>query len=715
MQTCNQRLGAGACILTLVTSFGCSAPKRDYNGSQAGNAGQDSSESSGGTSAEGGTSGKTATTTGGRSTVTRGGSHATGGAKASGGTNSASSTAGGVGSGGTMSSESSTGGANASGGTNSASSTTGGAGSGGTSSSVSSTGGTAPSGGSTSTGTTTPTLVIATPTLGNAKTYVAYTGSITATGAANYSWSIASGSLPAGLTLQNSTSATVTIGGTPLEAGVFPVKLAVTDGSRATTVDIPVAVTHNVAFLSDRITNGVPELFLSEVGGEKNADAVRLNTPLVSGGISQFAWSPNGEKIAYLLANGELRVTNVATPATSSNIAYSVVGFRWLPGTSTLALYTASTVGIVDLTATPITVRSLALPIGSTPRSISGILPANSGKGLCLVTIPDPVNSGASDVYVASWVTTTTVTLSLLRSSQTSTSCVAYSSDSAFVTTASGDGGLKVYNVSNQSGYTVAYPSTSYWAPNSNTLVTYYNALPPIGLNFNRLTASANAVTTIVNDKDSNSVPGPWSPNGAHLLYTYKNADLMTLANAETAAADSAYTLLPADFTTNTFTGIAEYSWSPDSSWVALRADRYDDAINDLFLVRWSAKGVATRPYSSRLAPGVSSYRFSPATTGIAYVGILNSATVPQLYVSQLPATGPATAAIQASTNSGPAVQNDIAWLPGSRVILYRANDSGGYQLHNVLLTASGAVSNALNTSGASGSGVSSYQVAPIR
>jgi hypothetical protein len=570
-------------------------------------------------------------------------------------------------------------------------------------------------GGTTSTDTTTPALVITTPTLGNAKTYVSYTGSITATGAANYSWSIASGSLPAGLTLQNSTSATVTIEGTPLEAGVYSVKLAVTDGSRATTLDIQVAVTHNVAFLSDRITNGVPELFLSEVGAEKNADAVRLNTPLVSGGISQFAWSPNGEKIAYLLANGELRVTNVASAATSSNVAYSVVGFHWLPGTSTLALYTASTVGIVDFTATPTTVRWLALPTVTTKRVITGILPANNGKGLCLVTVPDSENSGASDVYVASWVTPATVTLSLLRSSLTDTRCLAYSSDSTFVTVRSPDGGLKVHNVSSLSGYTVSYSDNSYWDTNSNTLVTYYNALPPIGLNLNRPTASGNAVTTIVHDATSNSVPGPWSPNGEHLLYVYKSANLMTLANAETAVADSAYTLLPADFTTNTFTGIAEYSWSSDSSWVALRADRYDDAINDLFLVRWSAPGEATRPYTSRLAPGVSSYRFSPTTTGIAYVGILNSATVPQLYFSQLPATGPATTAIQVSTNSGPAVQNDIAWLPGSRVILYRANDSGGYQLHNVLLTASGAVSNALNTSGASGSGVSSYQVAPIR
>jgi hypothetical protein len=590
----------------------------------------------------------------------------------------------------------------------------GGTSSGGTTSSTTASGGTTPSGGTTSTGTTTPALVIASPSLTNGKTYVVYTGSVTATGAANYSWSLASGVLPAGLSLQNTTSATVTISGTPLEAGIYPVKLAVTDGVRAATVDLQIAVTHNVAFLSDRITNGVSELFLSEVGAETNADPIRLNTPITTGGVSQFAWSPNGEKVAYRLTSGELRVANVSSPGTSISISSSVVGFYWMPGTLTLALYTATTVGIVDLTVTSPAVRWLTFPVSIATRIIAGILPANNGKGLCVVSQPDHANIGDYDVHQASWVTPTTVTMTLIRTSLTTTNCISYSADSAFITTQSGDGGLRVNNLLSGTQYVVAFPDASYWSPKTNTLVTYYNALPPAGLNINRLSASGNAVTTIVNDGTYESAPGPWSPNGAHLLYSYKNSNIMTIANAETAAPNSSYTLLPTDFSTNSFTSMAEYSWSPDSSWVALRADRYDDTINDLFLIRWATPGVATRPYSSRLAPGVSAYKFAPSATSIAYVGITGTATVPQLYISQLPSTGPASSGVQASASSGPAVQNDITWLPGSRVVLYRANDAGGYQLHNVHLTSDGATSSVLSASGASGSGVVSYQMAPI-
>jgi hypothetical protein len=113
------------------------------------------------------------------------------------------------------------------------------------------------------------------------------------------------------------------------------------------------------------------------------------------------------------------------------------------------------------------------------------------------------------------------------------------------------------------------------------------------------------------------------------------------------------------------------------------------------------------------MTPGVSAYQFAPSSERIAYVGILGSATVPQLYVSPLPTLGLPGAAVQLST--GTSVQNDIAWLPGSRVVLYRANDPGGYQLHHVLLASDGTASTPLSTSGPSGGGVTSYQIAPVR
>jgi hypothetical protein len=137
------------------------------------------------------------------------------------------------------------------------------------------------------------------------------------------------------------------------------------------------------------------------------------------------------------------------------------------------------------------------------------------------------------------------------------------------------------------------------------------------------------------------------------------------------------------------------------------------DPITDLFLVKWSTPGSSVKPYSNRLSPGVSKYLFAPTSERIAYVGILDAATVPQLFMSELPTAGTPSNAVQASTLAGPTVQNDISWLPGSRVLLYRANDVGGAQLHSVLLDSTGKATKVVPSSGTLGSGVTFYQVAP--
>ncbi len=51
-------------------------------------------------------------------------------------------------------------------------------------------------------------LEIAEPTLAVGKTYVPFTGKLSASGAAHYTWSTTSGTLPAGLTLKGAHSAT---------------------------------------------------------------------------------------------------------------------------------------------------------------------------------------------------------------------------------------------------------------------------------------------------------------------------------------------------------------------------------------------------------------------------------------------------------------------------------------------------------------------------
>jgi hypothetical protein len=709
------------CVVAL-TAQGCSLTKLDPinegsagsgndNGGAAGDNATGGKNSKGGTSTKGGSTSKAGSSSKGGTTAkssntnveNAAGNTAQGGATENGGSTTT---------GGASNSTSS----NATGGT----STTGGTGNVGGTTAI---GGTKTNGGTSNVGGTTAIgMVITTPSLTTAKTNVAYNGTVTASGAISYSWSIASGSLPDGLTLQNTTNATVTIGGTPTVAGVFPLKLAVTDGTRANTVDIKISVTHKVAFLSDRITTGVTELFLADVGAETVTDPVRLNTPLASAKISEFAWSPNGDKIAYELSNGDLRVVAVATPTVSyyiANLGAVYQAFQWIPGTSLLVFNNGPSVGITDVSgATPTSATMLTLPAvdpGAT-RSINSVVPAPNGKGLCVNYLSNATVGPDSIFCHASWSTLASVSVSQFRSSTQSGQCVSYSPDSMYVTTLSGSGGLEVANVTNpslpKSSYVASY-STSYWDTDTNTLLSIDKSVSMGDLAVFRVSGSGVTTSTLVPYSSCTPAVGPWSPNGKHALYTCSNTNLYTIANAESATSGTGYSLLPAGFSTNPFTDISNFAWSPDSSWVVLRADRYDDSVYDLFLARWSSAGSATRPYSSRLSPGVSSWQFAPSSERIAYVGTLDSATVPQLYLSQLPTTGSANTAVQVSTTSGPSVQNDIGWLPGSRVVLYRANDAGGPQLHAVLLTATGTASSVLTASKSGGTGVKSFQVAP--
>jgi hypothetical protein len=190
--------------------------------------------------------------------------------------------------------------------------------------------------------------------------------------------------------------------------------------------------------------------------------------------------------------------------------------------------------------------------------------------------------------------------------------------------------------------------------------------------------------------------------------------ELRAIADVSTAAAGTGISVVPASFLLNSFTAIPSYGWSPNSQWIAVRSDKDTDGLFDLYLVRWSELGTVIRPYASSTTPGVSTWQFAPNSSSVAFVGVLGASTVPELYLSTLPATGtPGTAsALTAATD--PAVQDDMAWLPGSRVIVYRANDTGGPQLHAVHVSATGTSSSALSVSGASGTGVPSYQLAPL-
>ena len=117
-------------------------------------------------------------------------------------------------------------------------------------------------GGSSTTTATTPS--ISTTTVPDATTSTAYTTSVTATGGtAPYTWSLTSGTLPAGLALGTSTTSSVTIAGTPTSAQqgaafTVQVKDAAKTATKALTMNVvstvSVAITNKVAGIAPAAT-----------------------------------------------------------------------------------------------------------------------------------------------------------------------------------------------------------------------------------------------------------------------------------------------------------------------------------------------------------------------------------------------------------------------------------------------------------------------------
>ncbi|MGA8555902.1 MAG: putative Ig domain-containing protein [Candidatus Acidiferrales bacterium] len=88
-----------------------------------------------------------------------------------------------------------------------------------------------------------PPPMITTTSLPTATLNQAYTGPVTATGGIPpLSWKIASGTLPAGLSLAASTSDTVNITGTPTAGGTSTITIAVTDSTGASSTSRPLTI-----------------------------------------------------------------------------------------------------------------------------------------------------------------------------------------------------------------------------------------------------------------------------------------------------------------------------------------------------------------------------------------------------------------------------------------------------------------------------------------
>jgi hypothetical protein len=157
---------------------------------------------------------------------------------------------------------------------------------------------------------------------------MAYSATLTASGGmAPYSWSISSGALPSGLTLNN---AAANIGGTPTQSGTFPFALQVKDSSATPqTASETMGMTIAVAVTPVQITT-------SSLGSGQVNSAYAANL-IATGGTTPYLWSIN---------SGALPTGLVLNPSTGQ-----ISGIGMLSGTPAASGTSSFTVQVTDSTA----------------------------------------------------------------------------------------------------------------------------------------------------------------------------------------------------------------------------------------------------------------------------------------------------------------------------------------------------------------------------
>jgi len=573
-------------------------------------------------------------------------------------------------------------------------------------------------------------LEIASPGLELGKTYVPFRGKISASGAAHYTWSITSGTLPAGLALQGTRTATVTIAGTPSEAGQFPISLSVTDGSTTKTVAVTLTVTHSALFLSDRSAAGANDLFLSEIGADSATESVRLNASLPSGGsVTNYAWSPDGSKVLYLAtqaAGGSagLWVASLAAPGTAqrvSTVGVNVSQMVWLlAGNIAAYMDEAGNAYLVDLSSSTPGLSKLVVPAAALPGALT---PSPNGTSLTVGTFKRDANSifALATVSYVTWADPAPTSITIFQSAIAEQS-LHFSYDGRYGATTN-LGGTAWWDLSSVSPTAAPFTNENggqfSFSPNARALV-YVNLVasptPPARLSLGRFDSGSMVSSPLIPEGTciESTLVFRWSMDGRHFVFRCNN-DIRGISGVMAATVGADFSLVPAGFLANTFTDTPSVAWSPDSKWIALRADRDTDTRYDLHLIRWSAPGTTYKPHSNTIGAGVSTWAFAQNSQSVAFVGSIAPQSNAGLYLTTLPTTGAPPSATLVSSPANAVVQTDINWLPGSRVIAYRATVAGAAQLFAVPVAADGTAGTPIPISGPSGSGVTSYQLAPTR
>ena len=204
---------------------------------------------------------------------------------------------------------------------------------------------------------------ISTTSLPNGTVSTAYSTTLAATGGATpYSWSISSGSLPAGLSL---TASTGVISGTPTTANTYSFTVKVTDAN-SNTATKSLSITIAAAAQSPTIsTTSLPNGTVS---------TAYRTTLAATGGATPYSWSISSGSLPAGLSLAASTGVISGTPTTANTYSFTVKVTDANSNTATKSLSIT-----IAAAAQPPSITTTSLPAGTVGVAYSGTLVATGG------------------------------------------------------------------------------------------------------------------------------------------------------------------------------------------------------------------------------------------------------------------------------------------------------------------------------------------------